>query len=100
MEAPSPLASRHIPQLTHGPTMAMEIRSHQALAVLRGIGLDVLAFRSRVAGLFPLLINPCRWLRFASLSLTTYFLTLISLEAMAQSPLRLIRLYDVGVARI
>jgi hypothetical protein len=30
---------------------------------------------SRLAGLFPLLINACSWLRSASLSLTTYFFT-------------------------
>src|ERR1700741_645152 len=46
---------------------------------------SILAFNSRLAGLLPLLISACRWLRSASFSLTTYLFTPASLAAMAKS---------------
>ncbi len=46
---------------------------------------SILAFSNRLAGLLPLLISASRWLRSASLSLTTYFFTATSLAAMAKS---------------
>src|ERR1700704_2503514 len=46
---------------------------------------SILAFSSRLAGLLPLLISACKWLRSASSSLTTYFFTAMSLAAMAKS---------------
>src|SRR5258706_8111247 len=46
---------------------------------------SILAFSSRLAGLLPLLISACKWLRSASSSLTTYFFTAMSLAAMVKS---------------